>query len=771
MNVIQVIRKPKEDQEDHLQIMPIGAGSEVGRSSIIVKYKGKTVMFDCGIHPGYSGRGALPYFGSVNLSKIDLVLISHFHLDHCGSLPYLLSQTVFNGRVFMTHPTKAIYKYVIEDYIRINRNREKTLYDESDLQKSMEKIEQIDYRQHFSHNGIKFWCNNAGHVLGAAMFTIEIDRIRVQYSGDFSRHPDRHLVGAETPRIPPDVLIVESTYGIQTHSPRIERENNFTSFVHKIISRGGCCLIPVFALGRAQELLLILEEYWEEHTELQKIPIYYASKMAQKCMSVYRTYIMMMNQNIRRKFASSNPFVFKHIKNLENYNEIGETGPIVVMSSPGSLQSGTSRELFEKWCGNSDNGVILTGYCVANTLAREVLNSPASIKSLDGSILPVNLSIDYVSFSAHTDFAQTSEYISKIKPRFIVLNHGEESEMQKLRHALLNKFRKYNIQIFTPKNAGSVLLPFKNVKKAKMVGQLAQNKPKNGTRIQGLLVKKTDFSYKILKPIELTNLTPLKVNRIKHKQTMKFSQTFGYLVLLLESLFQEIIVYKPIKGSNFRELEIFGRVKLSKSIRNENLILEWYASPINDMIVDSILVMIMKTESNPTVYQTTDLQRSYISKKKLIKNEKNMDINNPLQKNLLMSQKQNQENNGNNSIEKDQDMIIENLNRMDVIEEMNLIMTEELEEESPFIKEDFENVETENDLNKRLITQELLTKQYGKVMYNAKKDCLIVKIDEFKIIINYHTMKVITCKDENWKNIIQQSLNLLEKTFIGFSLN
>lgn len=103
------------------------------------------------------------------------------------------------------------------------------LYDEKDLMNSMDKIEQINYHQEIEVNGIKFWCYNAGHVLGAAMFMIEIAGVRILYTGDFSRQEDRHLMAAETPSMNPDIVIVESTYGVQIHEPRVDREARFTS--------------------------------------------------------------------------------------------------------------------------------------------------------------------------------------------------------------------------------------------------------------------------------------------------------------------------------------------------------------------------------------------------------------------------------------------------------------------------------------------------------------------------------------------------------------
>ena len=156
-----------------MSITPLGAGCEVGRSCVVLKFKGSTIMFDCGVHPAYTGVASLPYFDDVDPSEVDLLLVTHFHMDHCGAVPYFTEKTNFRGRVFMTHPTKAIYKILMHDAVRLGRDEDK-LYDEQDMLKSTEKVELIDYHQMLQHKGIKFWCYNAGHVLGAAMFMVEI---------------------------------------------------------------------------------------------------------------------------------------------------------------------------------------------------------------------------------------------------------------------------------------------------------------------------------------------------------------------------------------------------------------------------------------------------------------------------------------------------------------------------------------------------------------------------------------------------------------------
>ncbi|KAI8420525.1 hypothetical protein MSG28_008997 [Choristoneura fumiferana] len=137
-----------------------------------------------------------------------LTIRPFFHLDHSGALPWFLTKTSFKGRVFMTHATKAIYRWLVSDYIKVsNISTEQMLYTESDLENSMDRIETVNFHEERDVRGVRFWAYNAGHVLGAAMFMIEIAGVKVLYTGDFSRQEDRHLMAAEIPTVHPDVLI------------------------------------------------------------------------------------------------------------------------------------------------------------------------------------------------------------------------------------------------------------------------------------------------------------------------------------------------------------------------------------------------------------------------------------------------------------------------------------------------------------------------------------------------------------------------------------
>lgn len=205
-----------EADHDYLEFTPLGAGCEVGRSCHILKFKGKTIMLDAGLHPAYVGVSSLPFFDEIEPKDIDLLLVSHFHLDHAAALPYFLEKTEFAGKCVMTHPTRSIYKLILADYIKVSHlSVEDVLYTEQDLLRSMDKIDVVNFHEVVHYKGIKFCAYNAGHVLGAAMFVIEIAGVRILYTGDYSRREDRHLMSAEMPDQAIDVLVVEATYGIQ----------------------------------------------------------------------------------------------------------------------------------------------------------------------------------------------------------------------------------------------------------------------------------------------------------------------------------------------------------------------------------------------------------------------------------------------------------------------------------------------------------------------------------------------------------------------------
>ncbi|XP_077394653.1 cleavage and polyadenylation specificity factor subunit 3 isoform X1 [Festucalex cinctus] len=622
------------EESDQLHIRPLGAGQEVGRSCIILEFKGRKIMLDCGIHPGLEGMDALPYIDLIDPAEIDLLLISHFHLDHCGALPWFLEKTSFKGRTFMTHATKAIYRWLLSDYVKVsNISADDMLYTETDLEESMDKIETINFHEVKEVAGIKFWCYHAGHVLGAAMFMIEIAGVKLLYTGDFSRQEDRHLMAAEIPSVKPDILIIESTYGTHIHEKREEREARFCNTVHDIVNREGRCLIPVFALGRAQELLLILDEYWQNHPELHDIPIYYASSLAKKCMAVYQTYVNAMNDKIRKAININNPFVFKHISNLKSMDHFDDIGPSVVMASPGMMQSGLSRELFESWCTDKRNGVIIAGYCVEGTLAKHIMSEPEEITTMSGQKLQLKMSVDYISFSAHTDYQQTSEFIRALKPPHVILVHGEQNEMARLKAALIREYEdndQVHIEVHNPRNTESVTLNFRGEKLAKVMGSLADQKCVQGQRVSGILVKK-NFNYHILNPSDLSLYTELSMSTVKQTQAIPFTGPYSLLVCHLRNLTGEpscmrfdiftkqktmntLLMHsgdvEELDGTEKKTLRIFQSITLIHEMGM--VLLEWIANPLNDMYADAITTVVLEVQSNPKAQKVMETQSSIL---------------------------------------------------------------------------------------------------------------------------------------------------------------
>uniref|UniRef100_A0A1I8B9L3 Cleavage and polyadenylation specificity factor subunit 3 n=1 Tax=Meloidogyne hapla TaxID=6305 RepID=A0A1I8B9L3_MELHA len=610
-----------DESSDILTFMPLGSGQEVGRSCHYMQFKGKRIM-------GMHGVDALPFVDFIDVEELDLLLITHFHLDHCGALPWLLEKTAFRGRCFMTHATKAIYRMMIGDFVKVTKyggggtGETRMLYTEEDLERSMDKIEMIDFHEQKEVNGIKFWCYVAGHVLGACMFMLEIAGVRVLYTGDFSRLEDRHLCSAEVPNVLPDVLISESTYGTQIHESRDERERRFTSTVHEIVGRGGRCLIPAFALGRAQELLLILDEYWEQHPELHDIPVYYASSLAKKCMAVYQTFVSGMNQRIQRQISVNNPFVFKHVSNLKSIDHFDDVGPCVVLASPGFLQNGLSRELFETWCTDSKNGCIIAGYCVEGTLAKHILSEPEEIVALNGQRLPMRLQVAYISFSAHTDYIQTSEFIRALRPPNLILVHGEMNEMNRLKAAIQRQYEDdtdFQIEVYNPRNTESVNLFFRGQKTAKVVGSLAMDVPNDGSIMSGILVRR-NFNYHLLHPNDLSAYTELSNSRLSQRESVFYDGSFSVLIYNLRQLSSDTIVEEIIKkeedeekkelkqekkGSNAQQqpthlVKMFkGEILISFYSPQHLVIIEWMSNPVNDMFADAVLSAVLHAQTNP----------------------------------------------------------------------------------------------------------------------------------------------------------------------------
>ncbi|KEY66430.1 hypothetical protein S7711_06170 [Stachybotrys chartarum IBT 7711] len=667
------------DPADELMFLCLGGGNEVGRSCHIVQYKGKTVMLDAGQHPAYEGLAALPFYDDFDLSTVDVLLISHFHIDHAASLPYVLAKTNFRGRVFMTHPTKAIYRWLIQDSIRVGNTSSnptsQPVYTEQDHLNTFPQIEAIDYHTTHTISSIRITPYPAGHVLGAAMFLIEIADLNIFFTGDYSREQDRHLVSAEVPRgIKVDVLITESTYGIASHVPRVQREQALMKSITGILNRGGRALLPVFALGRAQELLLILDEYWGKHPEFQQYPIYYASNLARKCMLVYQTYVGAMNDNIKRLFrermaeaeasgdgaGKGGPWDFKYIRSLKNLDRFDDVGGCVMLASPGMLQNGVSRELFERWAPSDKNGVIITGYSIEGTMARQIMQEPDHVPAVmsrtmasrtmtgarrnpaDGEkmMIPRRCSVHEYSFAAHVDGVENREFIEEVAAPVVILVHGEQHNMMRLKSKLLslNASKTSKVKVFSPRNCEELRIPFKADKTAKVVGKLAAvppprslpdpdaaaADPSTAPLVTGVLVQ-NDFKLSLMAPEDLREYAGLNTTTITCRQRLTLSAAGVDLIKwALEGTFGTIEELPEMRRANNGHTNgtaaavheqtpeqadeevarlvaaylVMGCVTVRYRTSGE-VELEWEGNMLNDSIADSVMGVLFSVESSP----------------------------------------------------------------------------------------------------------------------------------------------------------------------------
>lgn len=446
---------------EDIKVTPLGAGQDVGRSCILVTLNGKNIMFDCGMHMGYQDERKFPDFSYITdegglTQYIDCVIISHFHLDHCGALPYMSEMVGYSGPIYMTQPTRAIAPILLEDFrkISVERKGDTNFFTSQNIKDCMKKVITINLHQSIQvYDDLEIKCYYAGHVLGAGMFLVKSGQQSVVYTGDFNMTPDRHLGSAWIDRCRPDLLITESTYATTIRDSKRCRERDFLMKVRETVERGGKVLIPVFALGRAQELCILLETYWE-HMNM-KVPIFFAAGLTEKATNYYKMFITWTNEKIKETFVERNMFDFKHIKPFDR-SYIDNPGPMVVFATPGMLHAGLSLHIFKKWAPSPNNMVIMPGYCVAGTVGAKILSGVKKVELENKQFIDVNLRVEYMSFSAHADSKGIMELISKCQPKNVLLVHGEAVKMKFLKTKIMQEFK---INCYDPANGETVEIP------------------------------------------------------------------------------------------------------------------------------------------------------------------------------------------------------------------------------------------------------------------------------------------------------------------------
>ncbi|KAL7148477.1 hypothetical protein ABFS83_06G180800 [Erythranthe nasuta] len=440
-----------------------GAGQDVGKSCVVVKINGKSIMFDCGIHTGYQDHRRYPDFSLISTNSGDFtdslscIIITHFHLDHIGALPYFTQVCGYNGPIYMTYPTKALAPIMLEDYRKLifeGREEEKQFSSE-DIAECMKKVTAVDLKQTIQvDKDLQIRAYYAGHVIGAAMFYAKVGDSAMVYTGDYNMTADRHLGAAQIDRLQLDLVITESTYATSYRDSKYVREREFLKVVHNCVAGGGKVLIPTFALGRAQELCMILDDYWEK-TNL-KVPIYFSAGLTLQANMYYKILINWTSQKVKDTYTTRNPFDFKNVCSFDR-SLIHAPGPCVLFATPAMI-SGFSLEVFKLWAPDEKNLVTLTGYCGSGTIGRKLMvaKPPTRITLDDNVQLDVRCQIYQLSFSPHTDAKGIMDLVKFLSPKHVILVHGEKPKMAKLKEIIESELE---IPCYHPANHETLPIP------------------------------------------------------------------------------------------------------------------------------------------------------------------------------------------------------------------------------------------------------------------------------------------------------------------------
>ncbi|KAL3655340.1 Cleavage and polyadenylation specificity factor subunit 3-II [Castilleja foliolosa] len=447
-----------------IECFVLGAGQEVGKSCVVVTMNGKRIMFDCGMHMGHQDEHRYPDFSKICKSGDDFtnslscIIITHFHLDHIGALPYFTQVCGYNGPIYMTYPTKALAPLMLEDYrkVMVDRRGEAEQFSSEDIVECIKKVTAVDLKQTIQvDKDLQIRAYYAGHVLGAAMFYAKVGDAAMVYTGDYNMTPDRHLGAAQIDKLQLDILITESTYATTYRDSKYVREREFLKAVHKCVAGGGKVLIPTFALGRAQELCMLLDDYWERMN--LKVPIYFSAGLTIQANFYYKVLINWTSQKVKDTYATRNPFDFKNVSSFDR-SSINAPGPCVLFATPGMISGGFSLEVFKEWAPYEGNLVTLPGYCVAGTIGHKLMSAktPTQIR-LDKDVqIDVRCEIHQLSFSPHTDAKGIMDLVKFLSPKHVILVHGEKPKMATLKEKIESELA---MKCYYPANLETVSIP------------------------------------------------------------------------------------------------------------------------------------------------------------------------------------------------------------------------------------------------------------------------------------------------------------------------
>jgi KH/beta-lactamase-domain protein len=442
---------------EEVMLFCLGGVKQVGRSCFIVATPESKVMLDCGINPGESlGLNAYPRLDwfSFDLDELDAVIISHSHIDHQGFLPTLFKYG-YNGPIYCTEPTLPLMTLLQMDSVKIAKSNGSYLpYEIRDINEVIKHCITLPYGKPTDISpDVTITLNNAGHIMGSATVHLNISGAHnILYSGDYKYAKTQLLDSASSiyPRV--ETLITESTYGnskdIMPDQSVVYR--TFTDSINRTLTEGGKVLIPLPAVGRAQEIMLVIDKEMREGRLIES-PIYIEG-MISEASAIHMSYAHYLGSDVRKSVSQGiNPFQSEYFTVVNGYGKRGEVfndeNPSIIMATSGMLEGGPSVEYFKEIAPSPKNKIMFVSYQINGTLGRRVLDGVMTeVSMMDKSgkvkVIPVRCQTQKIDgFSGHSDFNQILSFVSRVRPKRVIVNHGEKSKSDNVAGAIYSRFK------------------------------------------------------------------------------------------------------------------------------------------------------------------------------------------------------------------------------------------------------------------------------------------------------------------------------------------
>lgn len=428
-----------------MNISFFGGVQEVGRSCFVLEIGQRKIMIDAGLKIGGKPEEKFPLFPLEQSKELDCIIVTHAHIDHVGWLPFLVKNG-FLGKIFVTKPTRDLMHLLLSDAAGIARENKEKFYNTKDIEKTMELVQAIEFDAETQiMEGIKLTFLKSGHILGAAQALLEINGKNFLYSSDFNNRATNLLDAVEFSNKKIDWLFMESTYsGKKDILPSLKSAaKELADEIKKVLKRHGKILVPVFAVGRGQEIMLVLENYIRSGY-LPELTIF-VDGMIGKANKICRHNVTYLREEIPNRIllADSDPFKSPFIKKpkTKNKKDVFAAKKAVILATSGMLSGGPSVFYLQKMIGDKKNAIILVGYQAPESIGRKLLEGAKEVEIKKRKFL-VKAEVKNVHFSGHADFNGLLEYATKANAEKIFLVHGEKEKMADLQLAIEKKLGK-----------------------------------------------------------------------------------------------------------------------------------------------------------------------------------------------------------------------------------------------------------------------------------------------------------------------------------------